>query len=149
MKVLSFGIVGELYTILQYQDQKEIADIFEISVQNMISYLPIVANYRNLCAHEDICYLNRTQKNIDDTKFHQQLYIPKQDDFYVYGKNDLFALIIILKQLLDSKNFQLFISEISYEFDLLAGKLEVINIDKVLHEMGFPNNYKEIVRLEK
>ena len=149
VKVLSFGIVGELYTILQYQDQKEIADIFEISVQNMISYLPIVANYRNLCAHEDICYLNRTQKNIDDTKFHQQLYIPKQDDFYVYGKNDLFALIIILKQLLDSKNFQLFISEISYEFDLLAGKLEVINIDKVLHEMGFPNNYKEIVRLEK
>ena len=149
VKVLSFGIVGELYTILQYQDQKEIADLFEISVQNMVSYLPIVANYRNLCAHEDICYINRTQKNIDDTKFHQQLYIPKQDDFYVYGKNDLFALIIILKQLLDSKNFQLFISEISYEIDLLAGKLEVINIDKVLHEMGFPNNYKEIVRLEK
>ena len=149
VKVLSFGIVGELYTILQYQDQKEIADYFEVSVPNMINYLPLVANYRNLCAHEDICYINRTQKWIEDTKFHQQLYIPKQNDYYIYGKNDLFALIIILKQLLDKDNFSLFISEVSYEIDVLAGKLKVINIEKVLHEMGFPNNYKEMVRLEK
>ena len=26
---------------------------------------------------------------------------------------------------------------------------KVIKIEKVLHEMGFPNNFKEIVRLEK
>ena len=70
VKVLSFGIVGELYTILQYQDQKEIADVFGVSIDSMVDYLPIVANYRNLCAHEDICYINRTQKAIDDTKLH-------------------------------------------------------------------------------
>ena len=46
-------------------------------------------------------------------------------------------------------NFNLFISEISYELDRLSGKLKVIKIEKVLHEMGFPNNFKEIVRLEK
>ena len=115
----------------------------------MVDYLPIVANYRNLCAHEDICYVNRTQKAIDDTKYHKLLYIPKINEEYIYGKNDLFALIIILKQLLDEDNFNLFISEISYEFDRLSGKLKVIKIEKVLHEMGFPNNFKEIVRLEK
>ena len=149
VKVLSFGIVGELYTVLQYQDQKEIADVFGVSIDSMVDYLPIVANYRNLCAHEDICYINRTQKAIDDTKFHRLLYIPKISEEYIYGKNDLFALIIILKQLLEEDNFNLFISEISYELDRLSGKLKVIKIEKVLHEMGFPNNYKEIVRLEK
>lgn len=149
VKVLSFGIVGELYTILQYQDQKEIADVFGVSIDSMVDYLPIVANYRNLCAHEDICYINRTQKAIDDTKYHRLLYIPKISEEYIYGKNDLFALIIILKQLLEEDNFNLFISEISYELDRLSGKLKVIKIEKVLHEMGFPNNYKEIVRLEK
>lgn len=149
VKVLSFGIVGELYTILQYQDQKEIADVFGVSIDSMVDYLPIVANYRNLCAHEDICYVNRTQKAIDDTKYHKLLYIPKINEEYIYGKNDLFALIIILKQLLDEDNFNLFISEISYELDRLSGKLKVIKIEKVLHEMGFPNNFKEIVRLEK
>ncbi len=149
VKVLSFGIVGELYTILQYQDQKEIADVFGVSIKNMVDYLPILANYRNLCAHEDICYINRTQKAIDDTKYHKLLYIPINSEEYIYGKNDLFALVIILKTLLDPDNFNLFINEISYELDRLSGKLNVIKIEKVLHEMGFPNNYKEIVRLEK
>lgn len=149
VKVLSFGIVGELYTILQYQDQKEIADVFGVSIKNMVDYLPILANYRNLCAHEDICYINRTQKAIDDTKYHKLLYVPINNEEYIYGKNDLFALVIILKTLLDPDNFNLFINEISYELDRLSGKLNVIKIEKVLHEMGFPNNYKEIVRLEK
>ncbi len=149
VKVLSFGIVGELYTILQYQDQKEIADVFAVSIKNMVDYLPILANYRNLCAHEDICYINRTQKAIDDTKYHKLLYIPINNEEYIYGKNDLFALVIILKTLLDPDNFNLFINEVSYELDRLSGKLNVIKIEKVLHEMGFPNNYKEIVRLEK
>lgn len=148
VKVLSFGIVGELFTILQYQDQKEIADIFDVSIDACVDYLPILANYRNLCAHEDICFNNKTQKEIDDTKFHRLLYIPKINEEYIYGKNDLFALVIILKQLLDEDNFNLFISEISYELDRLSGKLKVIKIEKVLHEMGFPSNYKEIVRID-
>lgn len=149
VKVLSFGIVGELYTVLQYQDQKEIADVFGLNIERMVEYLPMLANYRNLCAHEDICYANRTQKLIDDTKFHRNLYIPIINDEYIYGKNDLFALIIILKQLLDEDNFTLLINELSYEIDRLSGKIKVIKIEKVLHKMGFPNNYKEIARMEK
>ena len=146
VKVLSFGIIGELYTVLQYEDQKEIADIFSTDYNRMIEYLPVLANYRNLCAHEDICYLNRTHKIIEDTEYHRMLYIPKQDNMYIYGKNDLFALVIILKQMLDSNNFNLFINELSYEIDCLAGKIKTIQIEKVLHAMGFPSNYKEIIR---
>ncbi len=148
VKVLSFGIVGELYTILQYQDQKEIAELFGVDIYSMVEYLPILANYRNLCAHEDICYNNRTQKIIEDTKYHKYLYLPKADDEYIYGKNDLFALVIILKFILKEDDFTLFMNEISYELDSLSGKLKTIKIDKVLHAMGFPNNYKEIVRLD-
>jgi len=40
------------------------------------------------------------------------------------------------------------INEISYELDILDGKLETIEIDKVLEQMGFPINYKEIARLK-
>lgn len=148
VKVLSFGIVGELYTILQYKDQEEIAEIFKIDIDDLIDYLPIVANYRNLCAHEDICYENKTQKMIEDTKFHTMLFIPKKDGEYIYGKNDLFALIIILKQLLDESDFSMMMREIEYELNHLDGKLHTIHIDKVLSIMGFPVNYKEIVRLK-
>lgn len=148
VKVLSFGIVGELYTILQYQDQKEIADVFGVDIYSMVEYLPVLANYRNLCAHEDICYCNKTQKVIEDTKYHRLLYIPKVNGEYIYGKNDLFALVIILKFILKEDDFTLFMNEVSYELDRLSGRIDVIKIDKVLHAMGFPNNYKEIVRLD-
>ena len=148
VKVLSFGIVGELYTILQYQDELEIANAFGVDVYSMIEYLPLLANYRNLCAHEDICYNNRTQKAIEDTKYHRMLYITKADCEYIYGKNDLFALVIILKFILDKDDFTLFMNEISYEIDRLSGILKVIRIDKVLYAMGFPSNYKEIVRMD-
>ena len=149
VKVLSFGIVGELYSILQYEDQKEIANIYDIDVKELILYLPIIANYRNLCAHEDMCFMNKTQKIINNTKYHDLLNIKKNEyGEYEQGVNDLFSLIIILKQVLTEEDFSLMMSEISYEIDVLDGKLEVIGIEKILFEMGFPINYKEIVRVD-
>lgn len=148
VKVLSFGIVGELYTILQNEDKKEIADIFKIDIDSFQSYLPILANYRNLCAHEDICYNNKTQIVIGNTIYHKLLNIPKMDGEYIYGKNDLFALIIILKRILNRDDFNLCIKEIEYELDRLSGKLHSIDVDKVLDAMGFPANYKEIERMD-
>lgn len=149
VKVISFGLMSELFTILKNEDRDEIASYYNVDADSFESYLSILSNYRNLCAHEDICYINKTQKVINDTKFHHELYIPKAYGEYIYGKDDLFALVIILKQLLEEDDFNLFINEVSYEIDCLSGKLNVIKIEKVLHEMGFPSNYKEIVRLEK
>ena len=147
VKVLSFGIVGELYTVMKREDQEEIANIYDLSIDNLLTYLPILSNYRNLCAHEDILYDHRTQKIIGDTKYHDGLDIPTTDGEYIYGKDDLFALIIILKQLLRPEEFRLLINELSYEIDILCGKLKVINIGKVLDTMGFPRNFREILDL--
>ena len=148
VKVLSFGIVSELYTILKGDDKQSIADIYSISVSDLELYFPIIANYRNLCAHEDIVLDHRSQRSIIDTKYHSYLNIPKMDGEYIYGKDDLFALIIILKRVLREDDFRLLINEISYELDVLEGKLKSININKVLDLMGFPQNYKNILRTD-
>ena len=148
VKVLSFGIVGELYTILKLEDQEKIAGLFNVDVESLLAYLPIIANYRNLCAHEDICYEHKTQKEIPLTKYHELLHIPKMNGEYIYGINDLFALIIILKRLLRKDNFHDMLNEISYELDYLSGRLHTISIDKVLDRMGFPKNFKDIVRMD-
>lgn len=146
VKVLSFGIVSELFTIMKESDQEAIAEVYRVSKENLITYLPILANYRNLCAHEDIVYNHRTQKIIEDHAIHNYLNIPIENGEYIYGKNDIMALIIILKQLLAKQEFRLFISEISYEIDVLAGRLETLDIKKVLDTMGLPVNYKEIIK---
>jgi len=146
VKVLSFGIISELYSILKPEDQKDIADIYNLTPEKLCLYLPIMSNYRNLCAHEDILYSHRSQRQIEDNKYHYELGIPKMNGEYIYGKDDLFALIIILRQVLRDADFRLLMNEISYELDILEGKINSISIDKVLDAIGFPKNYKDILR---
>lgn len=148
VKVLSFGIVSELFSILKPEDQKDIASIYNLSPEDLCQYFPIMSNYRNLCAHEDILFNHRSQRVIEDNKYHYHLDIPKMNGEYIYGKDDLFALIIILRQILRNEDFRLLVNEISYELDILEGKLQHIKIDKVMDAIGFPKNYKEIVRMD-
>lgn len=148
VKVLSFGITSELYTIMKISDQKEIAKEFGIDNEQLSIFLPILSNYRNLCAHEDILFEHRTQKLIPDNTYHELLNIPRINDEYIYGKGDLFSVIIIFKYMLSKDDFRLFINEISYEIDMLSGKLSSISINNVLDRMGFPTNYKALLDIE-
>ncbi len=149
VKVLSFGIVSEMYTILKEDDQRAISAIYEIEPDVLSTYLPILANYRNLCAHEDILYENKTQKVINDTVYHQLLNIPKEDGEYIYGKNDVFALLIIMKQLLDKDKFSSLVIEVENAIQTLAYNLRTISIKSVLKRMGFPINWKELKNIER
>lgn len=147
VKVLSFGIVCELYTVLKPEDKIAIADIFNTSTYYLDDFLPLLANYRNLCAHEDIVYEHRTERYIDNNKYHDLLNIPRMDDEYIYGKNDVFALIIILKFMLKPDQFHDMMKEIEYEIEKLDGRIDSIPIDKILDKMGFPKNYMDLVNL--
>ena len=149
VKVLSFGIVSEMYQILKTEDQVEIANTYEIETDTLTVYLPILANYRNLCAHEDILYENKTQKMIDDTIYHQLLKIPKEDDTYISGKNDLFALLIIMKQMLQYEDFKNMCLELDNIIETLNYNLHTIKIDVVLERMGFPLNWKDLANIER
>jgi len=145
VKVLSFGLMGELFSILKQEDKDEIASYYEnIGADDLEDYLSILSNYRNLCAHEDILYNHITQKAINDSKIHQELGIPKVDGEYIYGKNDIFALIIILKNVLTFSDFKMMLNEIDYEIEWLSSKLKSIDVQKILYRMGFPENYKQI-----
>ena len=145
VKVLSFGITSELYTIMKLSDQREIAKEFNIDNESLAVFLPILSNYRNLCAHEDILFEHRTQKFIPDNKYHERLNIPSINGEYIYGKGDLFSVVIIFKYMLSKDDFRMFINEVSYELDKLAGRLEAISIDQVYDRMGFPVNYKSLL----
>ena len=144
VKVLSFGIISELYMILKYEDKKEIANYYKMSEEELSIFLPIMSNFRNLCAHEDMLYNYKTQRSIPNNKYHEMLNIPKAEEEYIYGKNDLFSLILMFKYMLRDDDFKLLIYEVGYELDMLAGKIKVIDIDKILDEIGFPNNWREI-----
>lgn len=149
VKVLSFGIVSELYSVLRIDDRVSIAEIYKTDIITLSTYLPILSNYRNLCAHEDILYENKTQKVIGDTIYHSLLNIEQVDGEYKYGKNDLFALLIIMKQMLTDSEIKNMVIEIDHALDNLNYNLYSIPISKVLDRMGFPSNWKDIANIEK
>ena len=149
VKVLSFGIVSEMYSILKTEDQKDISNIYNIPINDFMIYLPILSNYRNLCAHEDILYENKTQKAINDTVYHQLLKIPQEDDEYIQGKNDLFALIIIMKQMIQHEEFKNMTVELDNIIETLNYNLHTIKIEDVLNRMGFPLNWKDLANIER
>lgn len=149
VKVLSFGLINELYGILKPEDQKEIADLYKIEMEDMEVYLSLLANYRNLCAHEDIVFDHRTQKYISNTKYHNELKI-KQDEFgeYIKGKNDIFALIIILKQMLTKDEFMHMMDEINLKLQDLTWQIKSVKIKKIYDTLGFPENYMDLINIE-
>ncbi len=145
VKVLSFGMVCELFSILKPEDRLEVSSVFGITVEYLESFLPILSNYRNLCAHEDIVFDNKTERVIPDTEYHKRLNIFKMDDEYIYGKNDIFAVIIIFKYFLSDDEFRLMIKEFEYELEKLDGRVDSIPVEKILDMMGVPKNYMDIV----
>ena len=147
VKVLSFGIVCELYFILKQEDKITIAEIFGITSNELENFLPILANYRNLCAHEDIVYEHRTEKGIIDTPYHERMQIPKMDEEYIYGKNDIFAVLIILKYLLRKDDFRMMMKEIEYEIEKLDGIVDSIPVDRILDQKKKKKNYMELIDL--
>lgn len=149
VKVLSFGLINELYGILKPEEQKEIADLYGIEMEDMEVYLSLLANYRNLCAHEDIVFDHRTQKYISNTKYHSELKI-KQDEFgeYIKGKNDIFALIIILKQMLTKDEFMHMMDEINLKLQDLTWQIKSVKINKIYDTLGFPENYMDLINIE-
>lgn len=144
VKVLSFGIISELYCILKPEDQVSIANFYHLKVENLEIYLSLLANFRNLCAHEDILYDHRTQRTIPNDKIHSILNIEKVENEYIYGKNDLFALVIIMKYMLTESEFKDLINEIGYEIDILDSKVDVVPLNSMLNKIGFPDNWREI-----
>jgi hypothetical protein len=100
-----------------------------------------------LCAHEDIVFCNKTQREIEDNVYHKLLNIPIMDDEYIYGKNDLFALIIIFKYMLEDAEFRLMLKEFEYEVEKLDGRVDSIPIEKILDTMGVPKNYIDIINM--
>lgn len=148
VKVLSFGIMSEFFDILKYEDKEEIAKPYGIDISTMAVYLALLSNFRNVCAHEDILYDHRTQRVIPDTIYHESLNIPKDLDEYIFGKNDLFSLVIILKQMLSKEEFNEMIDEINHEVELLDEKVDVVPLESILNRIGFPGNWYKIKELD-
>lgn len=98
MKALTLGTVSKFYSFLPQSIQSCVSIEFDYVTENeLVRMLNLLARVRNVCAHNERLYNYRYHKGaIHDTYIHKYLNIPKPNVQYTKGKQDLFAVIIVM-----------------------------------------------------
>ncbi len=146
MKALTLGTVSKFYSFLPQNIQAKVSIEFEHVTENeLIRMLDLLARVRNVCAHNERLYNYRYNKGaINDTAIHEYLHIRKANVQYVKGKQDLFAVIIVLKYLLSQDEFSQFIDDIEHALKVLFNSTRQLQETQMYKYMGFPANWLDI-----
>lgn len=147
---LTYGQISKFYALLPYQLQSSISKEFPgINEKNLERYLKILTLFRNVCAHNERLYSFRTQTDFPDTILHQKLNIPQKGTQYLYGKRDLFGLVIAFRYLLPNSDFAHFKYSLIRIIQKYTKNSTQLSEDSLLNIMGFPINWKDITRYRR
>lgn len=142
---ITLGRLSKFFNLMNQSERIAVSKKWNIKEEDLRQYIKILARYRNLCAHDERVYNFNTDKiSISDTHYHSRLNIPILNGRYVYGKNDLFALVIIFRLLLPDDDFKTFVNKVSGRLHSLSKKIKPDRFSAVQWLMGFPINWLEI-----
>lgn len=146
MKALTMGTVSKFYSFLPQSIQARVSIEFKHITENeLVRMLDLLARVRNVCAHNERLFNYRYNKGaINDTYIHNYLNIPKRNVQYSKGKQDLFAVIIVLKYLLSNEEFAQFVDDINTGLQTLLSATRQLQRDQMYRYMGFPANWLQI-----
>ncbi len=149
VNILSFGDICNFYKLMQQKERIEVSKAFNISENDLYSLLNILCKARNLCAHDERLYNYKfqTSTSINDTKYHSMLNLSKINNRYSIGKNDLFAVVIALKLLLNKEDYDKFHHKLFSRIMSIKSKLKTITLDDILKSMNFPKNWHDISKM--
>lgn len=144
MNVLTIGQLSKIYASQKGRIQIKVCkDFGPLKINEMGKILAVMTKFRNVCAHNDRLFDFRTKDALLDRNIYDRLGIQKDKDRYKYGKNDLYAQVIILKLLLSDEDFRIFFHDLKTCF-----KKHPI-YKEILVKMGFPENWEQIGRIRK
>ncbi len=150
-RVLTIGIISKMYSLMKPQTQTLICKEFPyISEEELAKMIDLLSRFRNVCAHNERLYDYKYLKgDIRTTDVHKILNLRKQKGYYVQGKKDLFAVVIVFKYLLSDEEFSLFIDKFDYATNQLLSETRILQQGQILKLMGFPQNWHDIKACSK
>ncbi len=149
INAVTFGSMSKMFDFLPQNLQSRISREFPLNIRQLDQMLSVLTKYRNACAHGERLFSYKTKDDIPDLLLHAKLGIPMRGSQYVYGKRDLFSVVISFKYLLPSHTFAAFKFELAKEIDWFSKHCTSLSETDLLHEMGFPANWKHITRRYK
>lgn len=143
INLLTMGNASKFFKFMQAMEQNEVARRFSLRPNIVNNYFNNISLARNICAHgERFCTFGFTTE-INLLPEHSSLRIPMVHGKPVQGIKDLFAVLLMVKYLLnDAEFFKKMKAEIAQSLVTLNEHLESITIDDVMTMMGFPSNWE-------
>ena len=144
VKIFTFGNITNFYSLMKQEDKEEVAKLLKNNPYSIAQYLRMLNIVRNICAHGGILFNIRMVRHIyeSDCDYHEILNIPKINNRYIMGTNDLFGILIILKKLIDRKSFSKMFIKIENLLSDVKKEVDSESFENLLEDMGFPKNYK-------
>lgn len=143
-KVLSFGLIKELYGILKDDDKiainNEISNFSDIKIKGLFTSMQLLVDMRNKTAHDEIVY----------NMHHRKIILPRTKEHNKYklvnnqGLNDLLGILISIKNIQVKEKFNRLIEEINELIDSYIKNNNIISKNELLNEMSLPNNFYDL-----
>ena len=142
---LTLGKTSTFYSLLKTNEKNTVSNHFSIPPSILGTFLKLLTGFRNICAHSDRLY-NATllDASISSLLIHDELKISKtKNQEYIYGKNDLFALLIVCYYFLKTEEFSQLCEAIDSEIIHLAANTRLA-YEEIRKVMNFPVDWKKI-----
>lgn len=142
---LTFGSKSKMYELLQATMQDKISgEYVGVNTADLSQTMKFLTKFRNICAHGNRLYNFKSNEDLPDLKMHERLEIPKRGAQFIYGKKDLFGVVIACRYLLSKPDFGRFKKELDKAITSYLNSTSFLNESEILSEMGFPQNWKKI-----
>lgn len=144
---MTMGQISAFYQYMTNDLQVKVSKAYpDYTEKQLHQFITIIAKFRNVCAHGERLYNFKTTDMIPDTLLHSKLSIPQRKNLYIYGKNDLFAVVISLRYLIRDEEFKRFKLSLLHLIKQVLKNCPHLTGSQLLNEMGFPANWNQIIR---
>lgn len=147
VRILSFGKISKFYSLMKPKEQNKISRKYNLRINELKIMLQNLTLIRNICAHDEKLYDIKMKNRMSTTIYHKKLNIENRNGNYIYSTRDLFSIVIILKILLEKDDFVNFYKTFIMQIENLQNSIKTIKISSILNKMGFPSNYKNLLKL--
>ncbi|MFP5528711.1 Abi family protein [Peptococcus simiae] len=130
IELMSFGTLSSLFSILKFEDQKEISNQFNTSPKYLKNWILCLVEVRNICAHYTRLYNMPLKEN-------PRLYT--ENEKYKKKQNKIFPILLIIKRMLNSnEQWTSLLRDLKKSFNKYQGAFN-------FSFMGFPENWEEVL----
>jgi abortive infection bacteriophage resistance protein len=147
---LTFGNISKMLDMLPMPLQTKISKNYPhlTNTPQLSAVISLLVLFRNTCAHNDRLYNYTVNKvKLPFLRLHKELGVPRlTNGDCAYGKQDLFAVVIALRYLLEAAHFSRFFHALK---ELIHRHPDNAAFPKteLIKGMGFPSNWQDVATL--